>query len=74
MTKSLRKKVVKQQSRLAALNLLGTPSGSRAGSEVEDDSDTSLVISTHSIHQTDPVSIQDDLRHCIDELGEKSVA
>lgn len=70
MSKNLRKKVVKQQSRLAALNLLGTP----VGSEVEDnaDSDTGDSLNSDSvIAHTDASTVEDDLRRCVDDLGEK---
>lgn len=70
MSKNLRKKVVKQQSRLAALNLLGTP----VGSEVEDnaDSDTGDSLNGDSLNaHTDASTVEDDLRRCVDDLGEK---
>lgn len=66
---NLRKKVVKQQSRIAALNLLGTPAGSEAESDV--DSDHSSVIGDSVIPHLDESTVEEDLRRCIDDLGEK---
>jgi hypothetical protein len=69
---NLRKKVVKQQSRLAALNLLGTPAGSEAESDVDSEhSSSSSVIGNSVIPHLDESTVEDDLRRCIDDLGEK---
>ncbi|KAG0166696.1 hypothetical protein DFQ28_006440 [Apophysomyces sp. BC1034] len=74
MSKSLRKIAAKQQSRIAALNTLGTPGSSRAGSEVEDEldylSDTSCA-TADTTASVDDAALEDDLRRCIDDLGEK---
>ncbi|RCH86987.1 Interferon- developmental regulator 1 [Rhizopus stolonifer] len=69
MSNSLRKKVVKQQSRLAALDLLGTPVGSEAESETE--SESSSVLGDSVLPDVDSSVLEDDIRHCVDELGEK---
>lgn len=74
MPRNLHKKATKQQTRMAALNTLGTPSSSRAGSEVEDEldsvSDTSQI-TAESAASADDATIADDLRRCVDDLGEK---
>lgn len=74
MSKNLRKKVVKQQIRIAALNTLGTPGSSCPGSEVEDELDYLSDTSCATADTTDSVDdtvLEDDLRRCIDNLGEK---
>ncbi|KAI8350618.1 interferon-related developmental regulator-domain-containing protein [Choanephora cucurbitarum] len=69
MSKSLRKKVVKQQSRLAALDLLGTPTTSEV--ESDGDSETSSVLGDSVLPDVDESVLEDDIRHCVNELGEK---
>ncbi|KAI8149944.1 interferon-related developmental regulator [Fennellomyces sp. T-0311] len=59
MPRNLAKKAGKQQTRIAALNTLGTPASSRAGSDDEDHVDI------------DETSLADQLRHAVDDLGEK---
>jgi hypothetical protein len=66
---NLRKKVAKQQSRLAALNLLGTPAGSEAESDA--DSDHSSIIGDAVIPHLEESTVEQDLRRCVDDLGEK---
>jgi hypothetical protein len=72
MSKNLRKKIVKQESRLAALNLLGTPVGSEVEDNNEPDSDArTSAIGDSVIPHIDATTVEDNLRHCVDDLGEK---
>ena len=61
MPRNLAKKAGKQQTRMAALNTLGTPASSRPNSDDESDNGNDL----------DESSLADQLRHAVDDLGEK---
>ncbi|KAI8364652.1 interferon-related developmental regulator-domain-containing protein [Radiomyces spectabilis] len=77
MPKNLSKQARKQQSRIAALNTLGTPASSRAGSELEDELDTlseASFATADSTGEIDETRLEDTLRRQIDDLGEKRTA
>ena len=65
MPRNLAKKAGKQQTRMAALDTLGTPVSSLPGSEDEAD-DAQSELST-----LDESSLEDELRRSVDDLGEK---
>ncbi|KAI7905358.1 interferon-related developmental regulator-domain-containing protein [Cokeromyces recurvatus] len=69
---NLRKKVVKQQQsrRLAALNLLGTPVTSDNEDSSDIDSDHSVIGDSILPNISERV-IEEELRLCVDDLGEK---
>lgn len=74
MPRNLAKKAAKQQSRIAALNALGTPASSRAASEDEDDLDVGSEASFGTVDSTsllDESTLEDELRRAVDDLGEK---
>ncbi|CDS03667.1 hypothetical protein LRAMOSA01068 [Lichtheimia ramosa] len=74
MPRNLAKKAAKQQSRIAALNALGTPASSRAASEDEDDLDVASEASFGTVDSTgllDDSTLEDELRRSVDDLGEK---
>ncbi|KAI9468464.1 MAG: interferon-related developmental regulator-domain-containing protein [Benjaminiella poitrasii] len=68
---NLRKKVAKHQQnrRLAALNMLGTPVAS--DNEDSEDSDHSSVIGDAIIPNLSQSVIEEELRLCVDDIGEK---
>ncbi|KAI9491503.1 interferon-related developmental regulator-domain-containing protein [Zychaea mexicana] len=73
MPRNLAKKAGKQQTRMAALDKLGTPASSRAGSEDEADDSLSEIsaISAAAAAADEETLVDDQLRHCVDDLGEK---
>ncbi|KAG2218111.1 hypothetical protein INT45_002361 [Circinella minor] len=65
MPRNLAKKAGKQQTRMAALDTLGTPVSSLPGSEDEaDDAQSEISV-------LDETSLEDEIRRCVDSLGEK---
>lgn len=75
MPPSLQKKAAKQKARIAALNTLGTPASSRTASEVEDDLDSVASEASYAtadgVAPFDEFALSDELRRCVDDLGEK---